>query len=298
MSTDYVKPSTTIARILRGLDLKQGVDFRVRGEYQTTDGILERVGTYVVVYNGEAEQTIADNADLIEERAAESGNSFRVSVYYTGAGRLWTWTANYGKRTRETAPVAETAAHGMVDTSGGYCRAFAYPGTRVRVWAADVDGVTRWHVDNANGVEVLDTPHVRDAFQEASRHAPVVEVPATAPDAAQVRPSGRVPVADAAPVAFPRPGEAAKVLRRLRQPVQPDPYEGLPQRQVGSLTWACEHPGVAWFFQNTSDSHRYTLRARGGRGWYLSGPGMDDQHVGRTFTVAALAAGDLITNQH
>lgn len=83
--------------------------------------------------------------------------------------------------------LAGVDTRGMVDTSDGDRRAFRYEGTQVRVWAADVDGVTRWHVDGADGAEVLDTPFPQDAFNEAAAQLP--QEAATAAEEAPVRPA-------------------------------------------------------------------------------------------------------------
>lgn len=78
------------------------------------------------------------------------------------------------------------------------------------------------------------------------------------------------------------------------------PYDGLAQKQFGSLTWACQEAGQVWFFQNTRNSPRYTLRVYNGRGhlrgWYLTGPGVAREGVwmGARVTAAAEAAEDTI----
>lgn len=91
-------PGVAIARVLRSLGLKQGNDFRVRGEYKHG----ERVGTVAAVSGGAANQTVADNADRIEQLAAETGFQFHVSIYFTPSGTVWVWVANFGQRTRQT----------------------------------------------------------------------------------------------------------------------------------------------------------------------------------------------------
>lgn len=102
-------PTVAIARVLRDLGLKQGSDFRVRGEYRNG----ERVGTYVAALSAKADQVIADNADQIEYRVQQDGGfAFRVSIHFTAGGRMWTWVANYGKRTREAAPATATPTTG------------------------------------------------------------------------------------------------------------------------------------------------------------------------------------------
>jgi len=91
-------PGVAIARALRGLGLKQGSDFRVKGEYKNG----ERTGTRVVVLGRSVNQTVADNANLIEQQAGDAGFHFNVSVYFTPSGIMWVHIANYGKKTRQT----------------------------------------------------------------------------------------------------------------------------------------------------------------------------------------------------
>lgn len=96
-------PTVAIARVLRSLGLEQGKDFRVRGQYQGTGANRERIGTYVAVYTNAADQVVADNADRIEELVKQDGGfAFRVSIHFTAGGRMWTWIANYGQRTRDS----------------------------------------------------------------------------------------------------------------------------------------------------------------------------------------------------
>lgn len=95
-------PTVAIARVLRSLGLEQGKDFRVRGQYQGTGANRERIGTYVAVYTNAADQVVADNADRIEELVKQDGSfAFRVSIHSTTNGRVWTWIANFGSRTRD-----------------------------------------------------------------------------------------------------------------------------------------------------------------------------------------------------
>lgn len=98
-------PTVAVARVLRGLGLVQGTDFKVAGEYRGSGLNRERVGTYVVIYNAAADKVVADNADAIEAATlADGGFAFRVSIHYTSGGRLWTHVANFGQRTREERP--------------------------------------------------------------------------------------------------------------------------------------------------------------------------------------------------
>lgn len=99
-------PTVAIARVLRSLGLKQGADFRVTGFYRSG----ERIGTYVIVFNKAADETIAANADKIEEDVTKEGPgfTFRVSVRYH-KGRPFVDVKNFGRRVREEAPADETA---------------------------------------------------------------------------------------------------------------------------------------------------------------------------------------------
>lgn len=91
-------PGVAIARILRGLGLKQGTDFRVRAERKNG----ERIGTRVAVLGRPVNRTVADNADLIEQLAGDAGFHFNVSTHFTPSGIVWVDVANFGKRTRQT----------------------------------------------------------------------------------------------------------------------------------------------------------------------------------------------------
>lgn len=95
-------PTIAIARILRGLGLKQGTDFRVSGEYRGTGANRERVGTRVTNLNSRANQVIADNADQIEQSATATGFPFHVSIYRAPGGYMWVRVANYGERVRQS----------------------------------------------------------------------------------------------------------------------------------------------------------------------------------------------------
>lgn len=101
-TTTAKTPTVSVARVLRGLGLKQGKDFSCKGEYRGRGLDRERVGTYVVIYNRDAEQVVADNADAIEQRTQQDGGfSFRVSIHRTPSGGFWTHIANFGQRVRE-----------------------------------------------------------------------------------------------------------------------------------------------------------------------------------------------------
>lgn len=99
-------PGVAVARVLRGLGLKQGLDFRIRAERKNG----ERIGTRVAVFGAEANQTVADNADKIEQQAGDAGFHFNVSVYFTPSCRVWVHVANYGERTRQTHFLSATPA--------------------------------------------------------------------------------------------------------------------------------------------------------------------------------------------
>lgn len=101
-------PTVVVARTLRQLGLKQGRDFRVQGQYQGKGADRERIGTHVAILSAHGDQVVADNADRIERATAAQGFGFNVSILFTAGGRMWTWIANYGHRTRDAAP---TSAH-------------------------------------------------------------------------------------------------------------------------------------------------------------------------------------------
>uniref|UniRef100_A0AAU7GWX9 Minor tail protein n=1 Tax=Streptomyces phage Geonosis TaxID=3158856 RepID=A0AAU7GWX9_9CAUD len=99
-------PGVAIARVLRGLGLKQGLDFGVRGERKNG----ERIGTRVAVFGRPANQLVADKADEIERLAGEAGFHFNVSVYFTPSGIVWVHVGNYGEKTRQTHFLSATPA--------------------------------------------------------------------------------------------------------------------------------------------------------------------------------------------
>lgn len=136
----------------------------------------------------------------------------------------------------------------------------------------------------------------------------------------RVREQAPSPVAEAAPVAeTPEAKPAAKTLPGVTlklgaprpafgqhaeqvEPLTPyaHPYDGLPQKTYGALTWACQEAGATWFFQDTAKGPRYELRVYRGRvgvhGWYLTGPGVHSSGLwmGRTISEAAEASEDTI----
>jgi hypothetical protein len=107
-------PGVAIARVLRGLGLKQGLDFGVRGEWKNG----ERVGTRVAVFGRPANQLVADNANVIEQQTGDAGFPFNVSVYFTPSGNVWVHVGNYGEKTRQTHFLSATPAEPVttVDT--------------------------------------------------------------------------------------------------------------------------------------------------------------------------------------
>lgn len=95
-------PTVAVARVLRGLGLKQGEDFRVTGFYQSR----QRTGTFVILFNRYADKLVSDRADDIERLTSEAGYPFRVSVTYPN-GRPVADVKNFGSRVREAEPVRE-----------------------------------------------------------------------------------------------------------------------------------------------------------------------------------------------
>lgn len=258
-------PTVAIARILRDLGLKQGNDFRVRGQYQGTGQNRERIGTYVAALTGAADQVIADHADEIERLASEAGHSFRVSIHFTANGRMWTWVANYGQRTRDTVPAA-----------------------------------TLGRDDETQAPAEQSRRTVKTIEQRPGRNgAPVIKATLGQPHPAFEQPdSKRQRAADALrSLAGQVTGAVAEATAR---PSTDDPYEGLAQKRFGSLYWACEQAGSVWFFQDGQHGSRYTLRIYTGRvqvrGWYLTGPGLpvEGRRMGTTLTESAEASADVI----
>ncbi|MFJ7592512.1 hypothetical protein ACIQZO_35105 [Streptomyces sp. NPDC097617] len=93
-------PTVAIARILRGLGLVQGDNFRVTGDYRNG----EHIGTFVLPLTRHSDETIAAYADEIERLSSEGPLPFRVSVRYPSGDRPMTGVANYGARIREEPP--------------------------------------------------------------------------------------------------------------------------------------------------------------------------------------------------
>ncbi|QBZ73560.1 hypothetical protein SEA_MISCHIEF19_75 [Streptomyces phage Mischief19] len=252
-TTPAKTPTVAIARVLRGLGLVQGADFKVTGEYRGRGLDRERVGTYVLVLTRDAEQTIADNADAIEAAAlAQGGFAFRVSIYRTPSGGFWTRVANYGPRTRE--------GH-VLDTDADRERmGLTAPEATEGDKQCSCD--CTWECDRP-----ADEPCTCPCTCGAQTAPEAAEQPATVPTAAPVSTEAQI---------------AAQ-----------DPYAGLAVKRYGALYWACQEAGQVWFFQDGYHAARYTLRVYNGRamlrGWYLTGPGLpaEGRHMGKRLSVAA-----------
>ena len=172
--------------------------------------------------------------------------------------------ANYGQRTRDAAPVA-TADKGQPALDTASRRTAHELGHRI-VGGAPSPSVRKDAVDAADGRAYL-KPGTK-ARSNAADAMPKLKLGAARP-------------------AFEQPQTDAH------------PYDGLAQRRVGALYWACEEAGQVWFFQDHRQGPRYTLRWYCGRaaatGWRLTGPGLSEgRWLGRTFTTAATAAEDIV----
>lgn len=291
-------PTVAIARILRGLGLKQGHDFRVRGQYQGRGADRERIGTYVVVLSKQADQTVADRADEIERLSADAGHSFRVSIHFTTGGRMWTWVANYGQRTRDAAPVATADADGAPLDSSSRKRATDL-GLKVATTAGTDQRAADFQGGTVPGHRRADTISQLAPASEQQAAAGVVDgLAAKLPKLKLGAPRPAFPLPDTETSGQLAQG-AADISRHVAASVlDAHPYDGLTQKRVGALYWACEEAGQTWFFQDGRNTARYTLRVYKGRarmvGWYLSGPGVgepgSDRYMGATMTLAAEAS--------
>jgi hypothetical protein len=144
--TEPKSPTVAITRVLKGLGLVQGVDFRVAGHYENG----ERLYTFAYTLDRRANRVIAENADMIESLTFGTDFPFTVSVRYPGGdGRPSVSVHNSpGRlgRDRETPPTVDAPAGPVpcvvtLDISDTYaalalaelaqCDPFAAPGLTV-----------------------------------------------------------------------------------------------------------------------------------------------------------------------
>ncbi|ALY07311.1 hypothetical protein SEA_MAIH_61 [Streptomyces phage Maih] len=286
-------PGVAIARVLRGLGLKQGLDFGVRAERKNG----ERIGTRVAVFGQRANQIVADNANAIEQQAGDAGFHFNVSVYFTPSGSVWVAVANFGQRTRQTHFLSATPAEPVttVDTAEdaeaktlrdrAVALADATPAELVGVAMDDAlktEAGSEAAAPKQRAAEALRSlaGQVTDAVDEAVKHG--IRTRTAAP-----KPVIRATLGESRP-AFGQP-EAAPF----------NPYAGRAVRLSAGRKWGCAEAGQRWYFQTTEHGPRYTLRVYLGRaqvnGWYLSGPGIgSDVYMAGDLTTAMVAAGRVI----
>lgn len=143
-------PGVAIARALRGLGLKQGADFRVRGEYRNG----ERVGTSVTVNGPAANQLVADHADRIEQLVAAAGFHFNVSIHFTPSGMVWVHVANYGQRTRQTHFLSPSGRTENVDEAAQLADSDNFPTT-----GKSADSASRPEAERRSGKTVPFNPY-------------------------------------------------------------------------------------------------------------------------------------------
>lgn len=253
-------PGVAIARVLRGLGLKQGLDFGVRAVRKNG----ERIGTRVAVFGRPANQTVADNADLIEQQAGDAGFHFNVSVYFTPSGIVWVHVGNYGEKTRQTHFLSATPAEPVAaeDTEARTLRDRAVALADQQPEPVVAEGRARTRDE-----------YVAERKQGIRTRTATPRISAT--------------------LGAPRPA--------FEQPEAPafDPYAGRAVRVSGSRKWGCGEAGQMWYFQTTEHGPRYTLRVYLGRamvnGWYLSGPGIiSDLYVAGDLTTGMVQAGNVI----
>ncbi|MET8768818.1 hypothetical protein [Streptomyces sp. NPDC004658] len=103
-------PAVAIARVLRRLGLSQGrgKDFRVKGFYRGG----ERLHTFVVLYTRGAHETVAAQADAIEQAPELGGFAFTVSVRYSGGRPVTSIRNGACERVREQPPAPADAGEG------------------------------------------------------------------------------------------------------------------------------------------------------------------------------------------
>ncbi|WP_327419356.1 DUF6884 domain-containing protein [Streptomyces sp. NBC_01233] len=155
-------PAVAVARELRHLGLTQGAgkDFRVAGHYANG----ERTHTYVLLLTRHANEVVAANADLIEERTAEGPFPFRVSVRYFGTDRPTASVANAGDRVRETPATAEEPAPVVEEE----------PAEEAELWDG-VDGIVMRPGVLVPGVHVECLPEHRPGPRTRYAHGGVVQ---------------------------------------------------------------------------------------------------------------------------
>ena len=259
-------PGVAIARVLRGLGLKQGLDFGVRAERKNG----ERIGTRVAVFGRTANQTVADNANVIEQQAGDAGFHFNVSVYFTPSGSVWVNVANFGTKTRQT--------HFLSATPAAPAEVPEDQPLRDRAVALADESMTAAPKQRAAEALRSLAGQVTDAVDDAVKHG--IRTRTATP---------RISATLGAPrPAFEQP-EAAPF----------NPYAGRATRTVAGRKWGCAEAGQHWYFQTTEHGPRYTLRVYLGRamanGWYLSGPGIGaDAYMAGDLTTSLVAAGRVI----
>lgn len=255
-------PGVAIARVLRGLGLKQGLDFGVRAERKNG----ERIGTRVAVFGRTANQTVADNANVIEQQAGDAGFHFNVSVYFTPSGQVWVHVANFGTKTRQTHFLSATPAE---PTEAAEDQPLRDRAVALADKSMAAEPVTEGRARTLDEYVAERKHGIRTRTAETPK--PVIRATLGAPR-----------------LAFEQP-EAAPF----------DPYAGRPVRLSAGKRWGCAEAGQHWYFQTTEHGPRFTLRVYLGRaqvnGWYLSGPGIgSDTYMAGDLTTSMVAAGQVI----
>lgn len=259
-------PGVAVARVLRGLGLKQGTDFGIRAERKNG----ERIGTRVAVFGAEANQTVADNANAIERAAADAGFHFNVSVYFTPSGSVWVNVANFGKRTRQT--------HFLSATPAEPTEAAEDQPLRDRAVALADESMTGKQQRAAEALKGL-AGQVAGAVDDAVKHGIRTRT---------AKPRITAALGEPRPAFGQQPGAEAF-----------NPYGGRAVRVSAGKKWGCGEAGQHWYFQTTEHGARYSLRIYLGRaqanGWYLSGPGIGaDAYMAGDLTTSLVAAGRVI----
>ncbi len=277
-------PGVAIARVLRGLGLKQGLDFGVRAVRKNG----ERIGTRVAVFGRPANQTVADNADKIEQLAGDAGFHFNVSVYFTPSGIVWVHVGNYGEKTRQTHFLSATPAEPVAaeDTEAQTLRDRA-------VALADQQPEP---ITVKSGARTLDE-YVAERKQRAAEALKGLAGQVT--DAVDDAVKQGIRTRTATPRISATLGAPRPAFEQQPEAAAFDPYAGRTVRVSGSRKWGCGEAGQMWYFQTTEHGPRYTLRVYLGRaqanGWYLSGPGIiADLYMAGDLTTAMFQAGSVI----